>query len=146
MMGMKSTLAPNGGDACLNLGPGSVTHREQKRPVIRRYDALRPGAGDDFGPVGRPCWWRDAATGPGRCEATCQEVIVSQVRVHNFSVSLVTTANAIRKKPSTIVAERRLASLGVCLRWLPLWLPVWLPESAGGESTAESQCRVIGVR
>jgi hypothetical protein len=27
-------------------------------------------------------------TGPGRCEATCQEVIVSQVRVHNFSVSL----------------------------------------------------------
>ena len=33
-------------------------------------------------------WWRPAATGPGRCEATCQEVIVSQVRVHNFSVSL----------------------------------------------------------
>jgi hypothetical protein len=29
-----------------------------------------------------------AATGLGRCEATCQEVIVSQVRVHNFSVSL----------------------------------------------------------
>ena len=27
-------------------------------------------------------------TGPGRCGATCQEVIVSQVRVHNFSVSL----------------------------------------------------------
>src|ERR1700759_1490252 len=26
--------------------------------------------------------------GPGRCEATCQEVVVSQVRVHNFSVSL----------------------------------------------------------
>src|SRR5262249_39926799 len=25
---------------------------------------------------------------PRRCEATCQEVIVSQVRVHNFSVSL----------------------------------------------------------
>ena len=29
-----------------------------------------------------------AAPGPGRCEATCQEVIVPQVRVHNFSVSL----------------------------------------------------------
>src|SRR5215469_12773070 len=28
------------------------------------------------------------ATGPGRCEATCQEVFVSQVRVHNLSVSL----------------------------------------------------------
>jgi hypothetical protein len=34
------------------LSPGSVTHREQKGPVIRRYDALRPGAGDDFGPSG----------------------------------------------------------------------------------------------
>src|SRR5260370_4009317 len=70
------------------LSPGSVTHREQKRTAIRRYDAQRPGAGDDFGPVDRPHWWRAAATGPGRCEATCQEVIVSQVRVHNFSVSL----------------------------------------------------------
>jgi len=40
-----------------------------------------------------------------------------------------------------IVAGRRLASLGVCRRWLPLWLPVWLPELAGGESTAESQNR-----
>jgi hypothetical protein len=27
-------------------------------------------------------------TGHAGCEATCQEVIVSQVRVHNFSVSL----------------------------------------------------------
>ena len=41
-----------------------------------------------LGPVDRPYWWRAAATGPGRCEATCREVIVSQVRVHNFSVSL----------------------------------------------------------
>jgi SnoaL-like domain len=48
------------------LSPGSVTHREQKRLVIRRYDAQRPGAGDDFGPVDRPHWWRAAATGPGR--------------------------------------------------------------------------------
>src|SRR5262252_5711970 len=41
-----------------------------------------------LGPADRPDWRRDAATGPGRCETTCQEVIVSQVRVHNFSVSL----------------------------------------------------------
>jgi hypothetical protein len=41
-----------------------------------------------WGPADRPDWRRDAATGPGRCETTCQEVIVSQVRVHNFSVSL----------------------------------------------------------
>jgi len=34
------------------LSPGSVTHREQEQPVIRRYDAQRPGAGDDFGPSG----------------------------------------------------------------------------------------------
>src|SRR5271170_2666316 len=70
------------------LSPGSVTRREQKRLVIRRYDAQRPGAGDDFGPVDHPCWWRAGATGPGGCEAICQEVVVSQVRVHNFSVSL----------------------------------------------------------
>src|SRR5712672_858335 len=54
-----------GGDAPY-LSPGSVTRREQKRLVIRRYDAQRPGAGDDFGPVDRPFWWRAAATGPGR--------------------------------------------------------------------------------
>src|SRR2546430_1323904 len=41
-----------------------------------------------LGLVDRPHWWRAAATGPGRCEATCQEVIVPEVRVHNFSVSL----------------------------------------------------------
>src|SRR6266487_4042744 len=41
-----------------------------------------------LGPADRPDWRQAAATGPGRCEATCQEVIVSQVRVHNFSVSL----------------------------------------------------------
>src|SRR5258708_10650674 len=70
------------------LSPGSVTHREQKRPVIRRYDAQRPGAGDDVGPVDRPHWWRAAATGPRRCEATCQEVIVAQERGHNFSGSV----------------------------------------------------------
>src|SRR5260370_37801263 len=70
------------------LSPGSVTHREQKRPLIRRYDAQRPGAGDDFGPVDRPHWWRAAATGPGRCEATCLEIIGSQGRVHNFPVAL----------------------------------------------------------
>ena len=39
----------------------------------------------------------------------------------------------------TIVAGHRLASLGVCRRWLPLWLPVWLPDLAGGESPAESR-------
>jgi dihydrofolate reductase len=33
-------------------------------------------------------WRRDATPGPGRCEATGQEVTVPQVRVHNFSVSL----------------------------------------------------------
>src|SRR2546423_3713735 len=41
-----------------------------------------------LGPAGRPDWRRAAATGPGRCEATCPEVMVSQVRGHNFSVSL----------------------------------------------------------
>src|SRR3974390_3473843 len=41
-----------------------------------------------LGSADRPDWRRDAATGPGRCETTCREVIVSQVRVHNFSVSL----------------------------------------------------------
>jgi hypothetical protein len=41
-----------------------------------------------LGPVDRPRWWRAGAAGPIRCEATCQEAIVSQVRVHNFSVSL----------------------------------------------------------
>ena len=30
------------------LSPGPVTHREQEHPVIRRYDAQRPGAGDDL--------------------------------------------------------------------------------------------------
>src|SRR5207247_4997472 len=39
------------------------------------------------GPVDRPRGWRAAAPAPV-AEATCQEVIVSQVRVHNFSVSL----------------------------------------------------------
>ena len=34
------------------LSPGPVTHREQEHPVIRRYDAQRPGAGDDFRPSG----------------------------------------------------------------------------------------------
>src|SRR5262249_4103984 len=33
------------------LSPGPVTHREKEYPVIRRYDAQRPSAGDDF------CQW-----------------------------------------------------------------------------------------
>ena len=56
--------------------------------MIRGYDAQRPGAGDDFGPSGSSSLVVGRGTGPGRCEAACQEVIVSRVRVHNFSVSL----------------------------------------------------------
>jgi dihydrofolate reductase len=40
------------------------------------------------GPADRLTGGGHTATGPGRGEATCQEVTVSQVRVHNFSVSL----------------------------------------------------------
>jgi hypothetical protein len=51
------------------LSPGSVTHREQKRPVSRRSDAQRLGAGDDFGPSGSSSLVAGRGTGPGRCEA-----------------------------------------------------------------------------
>src|SRR5215471_3697168 len=36
----------------------------------------------------RPSWGWARGNGPARGEPTCQEVAVSQVRVHNFSVSL----------------------------------------------------------
>src|SRR5215813_7898316 len=49
----------------------------------------------------------------------------------------------------TIVAGRRQASLGVCLRWLPLWLPLWLPvwlpfDSLNREAESHRR-RVIGL-
>src|SRR5260221_11628070 len=40
------------------------------------------------GPADRPHWGRACGSGLARGEATYQEVTVSQVRVHNFSVSL----------------------------------------------------------
>jgi hypothetical protein len=46
--------------------------------------------------------------------------------------------------PSRAVAGRRLASLGVCLRWLPLWLPVWLPFDSLNRQAESHQRRVIG--
>jgi hypothetical protein len=44
-----------------------------------------------------------------------------------------------------IVAGRRLASLGVCLRWPPLWLPVWLPPDSLNREAESHQRRVIGL-
>jgi len=81
-------LAPDRRRCAPYLGPGRLRAVSRNASVIRRYDAQRPGAGDDFGPVDRLRWWRAAAAGPGRWEGTCQEVIVSQVRVPSFSVSL----------------------------------------------------------
>jgi hypothetical protein len=45
----------------------------------------------------------------------------------------------------TIVAGRRLASLGVCLRWHPLWLPVRLPSDSLNRQAESHQRRVIGA-
>jgi hypothetical protein len=44
----------------------------------------------------------------------------------------------------TTVVGRRLASLGVCLRWPPLWLPVWLPSDSLNREAESHQRRVIG--